>query len=104
MTRSRGRLALLLVLVALLVVGCAAGPNVAATGSGEEAGFWLGLWQGFITPVTFVISLFTDNVNIYEVNNNGNWYDFGYVLGLSVAFGGTAGSGSAAGRRARRRT
>ena len=102
MTRSRGRLAVLLVLVALLAVGCAAGPNPAPPGS-TEAGFWLGLWQGFITPITFVISLFTDTVNIYEVHNNGNWYDFGYVLGLSVAFGGTAGSGTAAGRRSRRR-
>ncbi|MGZ4508720.1 MAG: hypothetical protein ACXVX0_15860 [Blastococcus sp.] len=103
MTRSHGRLAALLVLVALLAVGCAAGPNPPAPGT-EEAGFWLGLWQGFITPVTFVISLFTDNVNIYEVHNNGNWYDFGYVIGLSVAFGGTAGSSRAAGRRARRRS
>ena len=102
MTRSRGRLAALLVLVALLAVGCAAGPNPPLPGT-QEAGFWLGLWQGFITPVTFVISLFTDNVNIYEVHNNGNWYDFGYVIGLSVAFGGTAGSGTAAGRRSRRR-
>jgi hypothetical protein len=103
MTRSRGRLAVLLVLVALLAVGCAAGPNPPVPGT-AEAGFWLGLWQGLITPVTFVISLFTDNVNIYEVHNNGNWYDFGYVIGLSAAFGGTAGSGSAAGRRARRRS
>jgi hypothetical protein len=26
-------------------------------------------------------------VNIYEVHNNGNWYDFGFVLGVSVVFG-----------------
>jgi hypothetical protein len=31
------------------------------------AGFWLGLWHGIICPVTFLISLFNDNVNIYEV-------------------------------------
>ncbi len=41
------------------------------------AGFWLGLWQGLISPITFVISLFTDGVNIYEVRNTGNWYDVG---------------------------
>lgn len=52
------------------------------------AGFWLGLWHGIIAPVTFLISLFTDNVNIYEVHNNGNWYDFGFVLGAGILFGG----------------
>ena len=101
MTRSRGRLAALLVLVALVVAGCAAGPNPAAAGGGPEAGFWLGLWQGIIVPVTFVVSLFTDDVNIYEVANNGNWYDFGFVLGLTVSFGGPAGSGNAVARRRR---
>ena len=55
---------------------------------GEVAGFWLGLWQGFIAPITFVISLFTDEVNFYEVHNNGNWYDFGFVLGAGILFGG----------------
>lgn len=76
------------------LAACAAGPNP-ASGSGESAGFLLGLWQGLILPVTFVISLFTDTVNIYEVNNNGNWYDFGYVLGLMIIFsGGGAGAGS----------
>jgi hypothetical protein len=26
-------------------------------------------------------------VNIYEVHNNGNWYNFGFVFGLSIVFG-----------------
>ena len=97
MTGSRSRLAVLLVVVALVLAACAAGPNPEVAHTAQSAGFWLGLWQGFITPVTFVISLFTDNVSIYEVQNNGNWYDFGYVLGLMVAFGGVL-SGSAATR------
>jgi hypothetical protein len=76
--------------VSLLLVGCAAGvnPEVGAVANGDAAGFWQGLWHGFISPVTFVISLFTDNVNIYEVRNSGNWYDFGFVLGAGILFGG----------------
>jgi hypothetical protein len=27
-------------------------------------------------------------VNIYEVHNDGNWYDFGFVLGAGILFGG----------------
>ena len=47
-------------------------------------GFWLGVWHGFIFPVAWIVSLFTDNVAIYAVPNNGGWYDFGYFLGIVV--------------------
>ncbi|KAE8765152.1 hypothetical protein [Georgenia thermotolerans] len=80
----------------LVLAACAAGPNPVA-GAGE-AGFWSGLWQGLISPITFVVSLFNDNVSIYEVRNNGNWYDFGFMLGVSAVFSGPA--GGAARRRA----
>jgi len=35
---------------------------------GDAAGFFLGLWQGVISPVTFVNSRFTRSVQIYEVH------------------------------------
>ena len=82
---------LLLVVLSVMVTACVAGPNpeVGVAPEGEEAaGFWLGLWHGIIAPVTFFISLFTENVNFYEVHNNGNWYDFGFVLGAGLLFGG----------------
>ena len=62
------------------------------------AGFWLGFWHGIIIPVTFVISLFNDNVSIYDVHNNGNWYDFGFMLGIAGPFSGIAGGSSVARR------
>jgi hypothetical protein len=52
------------------------------------AGFWAGLWHGLISPITFLVSLFSPNVRIYETNNRGRWYDFGFILGVSGAFGG----------------
>jgi len=52
----------------------------------EPAGFWAGLWHGFIAEFTFIISLFTSNVRIYEINNSGRWYDFGFVIGISITF------------------
>ena len=102
---KRGSAWALLALVAvvgatLFLSSCAAGPNPEAGTGQDPAGFWLGLWHGIIVLVTFVISLFSDNVNVYEVVNNGNWYDFGFVLGLLIALGG---SGGGAGARARRR-
>ena len=103
--RGRARKPLIGIALALgalvLLAGCAAGPNdLAGTASadGDVAGFWLGLWHGFIALVTFVISLFTDSVSVYEVHNNGGWYDFGFVLGLLIALGG-GGGGASRGRR-----
>ena len=102
---KRGRAWVLLALVAvvgatLFLSSCAAGPNPEAGTGQDPAGFWLGLWHGIIVLVTFVISLFSDNVSVYEVVNNGNWYDFGFVLGLLISLGG---SGGGAGARARKR-
>lgn len=80
-----------LLAVALLLTACAAGPNPTlgtAPPGGDVAGFWQGLWHGIISPITFLISLFTEDVNLYEVHNNGNWYDFGFVLGAGILFGG----------------
>jgi hypothetical protein len=54
------------------------------------AGFWAGFWHGLIAPVTFIVSLFDAGVRIYESNNNGRWYEFGFVLGISVSFGGSS--------------
>jgi hypothetical protein len=85
----------------LVLAGCAPGPNSLADSAdreGQVAGFWMGLWQGIICPVTFIISLFTDNVQMYEVHNNGGWYNFGFLLGVMIIFGG-GGGGACRGRR-----
>jgi len=86
----------------LLVAACAAGPNDAANaGTQQLAGFWLGLWQGLICPITFVVSLFNDQVSMYEVHNNGGWYDFGFLLGVMVIFSGGGAGSRETGRRGR---
>jgi hypothetical protein len=90
---------IVLVLVLLLLAGCAPGLNQSKgmPTDHEVAGFWLGLWQGFIAPFVFVASLFKSDLGIYEVHNNGAWYNFGYLFGLAYFFGG-------GGNRAARRT
>jgi hypothetical protein len=91
-----------LALIALILTSCAAGPNVMANEPGPEgevAGFWQGLWHGFISFFTFIISLFNDNVSVYEVHNNGGWYNFGFIFGIMMFYGGGGGSGCRARRR-----
>ena len=58
----------------------------------KPAGFWAGLWHGFICVVTFIISLFSGSVEMYEVNNSGGWYNFGFLLGAAIALGGGGGT------------
>jgi len=101
MSRRQAARAAVMVAVVLALAACAAGANtVAQANQPDAAGFWLGLWQGLISPITFLISLFNDHVNIYEVNNNGNWYNFGLMLGVAVVFSGPASSSRAVPRRA----
>ena len=93
MTKKRLFIVSVVILVVLLLTGCAAGtsPTVDVPDAyGNSVGFWSGLWHGIISPVTFIISLFSDNVNVYEVYNSGNWYDFGFMFGISIIFGGGA--------------
>ena len=84
-----GILALLALTVIACFASCAAGPNTLKDVSPENqprdpAGFWLGLWHGWIAVIVFVISWFSDSVNIYEVYNNGGWYNFGFLFGLGA--------------------
>ena len=91
-------------LTVLLLAGCAPGPNTMAKtpdSAGEVAGFWRGIWHGFASPVMFIISLFSDKVEVYEVHNSGGWYNFGFLIGASIIFGGSG--GGAAGSKCRRR-
>ena len=70
---------------AALLSACAATQAPTAVAPAAP-GFWLGLWHGFIFPIAWIVSLFTDKVAIYAVPNSGGWYDFGYFLGI-VVFG-----------------
>jgi hypothetical protein len=92
----------LLAILLIVLSSCAPGANTlqsSANANGVVAGFWRGLWNGVISPVTFVISLFNRDVQMYEVHNNGGWYNLGFLLGVSVIFGGGAGSARARRRR-----
>jgi hypothetical protein len=89
--KSSFALVVAVLLMLNIVAGCAPGHNEFEGTVGDQgrvAGFWLGVWQGFIAPFVFLASLFKSNLNIYEVHNNGAWYNFGYLFGLACFFGG----------------
>lgn len=86
-------LSFFLMIAVMLFSSCAEVQNIEACKTGHTYGFFGGLWHGIIAPVSFVISLFSDNVAVWAVNNNGGWYTFGFLIGVgSLGFGGSKAS------------
>jgi len=77
----------------LLLSACATAPP----GIEGTRGFLMGLVDGALAPIAFIVSLFSDTVAIYGVPNSGGWYDFGFLIGLTC----WAGGGGAAARKRR---
>ena len=81
---------LLLVMIVILVSGCAdVQPNIVLCLEGHTYGFWGGLWHGIIAPFAWVGSWFSDDIAVWAVNNNGGWYTFGFLLGVGALIGGS---------------
>jgi hypothetical protein len=74
------------IVAALLFTGCAAGDERFAAES--PAGFLWGLWHGCISFFTLIGGIWSDTVHVYEVRNTGGWYDFGFLLGVAMMWGG----------------
>jgi hypothetical protein len=90
MLKNKKYLLLLLVILALVFMSCAPGNERwnQEINPGKKAGFWIGIWHGAIIIVTFIVSLFTHNVGIYEINNTGWPYNLGFIVGLNISIGG----------------
>jgi len=69
-------------LLSVVLAGCADTATFTQAGQIEPVGFWYGLWHGMIIPFSWIGSLFSDDIAIYAIYNNGGWYDFGFVLGV----------------------
>lgn len=67
-----------------IMTGCADVTNVQdCIPAGEHTyGFWGGVWHGMISQFAFIGRLFSDDIAVYAINNNGAWYDFGFVGGF----------------------
>ena len=78
MTRTR---ILTLIALTLVLTACIAKQSSAAV-SPNGPGFLDGVLHGFIFPVAWIVSLFTDKIAVYAVPNNGGWYNFGYFIGV----------------------
>jgi hypothetical protein len=82
-------LPLLLLLLIFLLAGCAPGdPRFGA--DQPPAGFFWGVWHGWIAPFALIGGFFNPAIRVYEGNNVGWWYDLGFYLAVIGGFGGLA--------------
>jgi len=83
-------------LVLFILIGLTVVTMIACVpGSGEfhkenPAGFLFGIWHGWIAPISLIVSVFNHSVRIYEINNTGFWYDFGFYIAIISGFGGVS--------------
>lgn len=70
---------------AIVLLSCAdVQTNITPCLTGHQYGFWGGLWHGMIAPFSFIGSLFSDDIAVWAINNNGGWYAFGFCLGVGA--------------------
>lgn len=77
----------LIVIILLSLCGCLA--NDGNHTKDKPAGFLWGFWHGLISPIALIISLFRKEVGIYEVFNNGFWYNLGFLMSIYGAASGS---------------
>lgn len=75
-----------------MLSGCADTVSFEQADQLTKVGFWYGLWHGMILPFAWIGSLFSDEIAIYAIYNNGGWYDFGFIIGAGSLGGGAASS------------
>jgi hypothetical protein len=75
-------------ILCFLISGCFPGSDMYSVDS--RAGFFSGVWHGWIAPVSLIVGFFKSDVRIYEPHNTGWWYDLGFYISIISGFGGFA--------------
>lgn len=73
-------------LIGTSVAGCIPGDGKHTPA--KPAGFFWGIWHGWIAPISLVVGVFNHDIRVYESNNRGWWYDFGFYMAIIGGFGG----------------
>ena len=71
---------------AVVLVGCL--PGGAQYTAQRPAGFFSGVWHGWVAPLSLIVAFFNPSVRVYELDNTGWWYDFGFYMAIISGFGG----------------
>ncbi len=81
------RITIPLLLVALLLVMSSCLPGGGNYSPVDPAGFFTGIWHGWIAPISLILGIFNKDITLYETFNTGWWYDFGFYISIIAGFG-----------------
>ncbi|TAJ14686.1 hypothetical protein DMA11_04765 [Marinilabiliaceae bacterium JC017] len=73
------------IVLTLLLTSCL--PGGGSYSPIKPAGFFSGIWHGWVAPVSLILGLFNSKISIYESFNTGWWYDFGFYISIIAGFG-----------------
>ena len=79
-------LLIIILLAAGLMTGCLPGDGKRT--ASRPGNFITGIWHGWIAPISIIVGIFDKKIRVYEVNNTGWWYDFGFYMAIISGFGG----------------
>lgn len=60
----------------ILMSGCV--PGDGSYTDENRAGFFWGIWHGWLAPVSLIMGIFNNHLRVYEILNTGWWYDLGF--------------------------
>jgi hypothetical protein len=84
------RLVFILTCMTLIISLAGCFPHEASSPTDDRAGFFMGIWHGWIAPVSLIVGIFNHDIRIYDPHNTGWWYDLGYYIAIIAGFGGIA--------------
>lgn len=86
MVKKISKIALILTFLLITLTGCI--PGDGSYSAAYPAGFFWGIWHGWIAPISLIVGIFDPNIRIYESFNTGWWYDLGLYIAIISGFGG----------------
>lgn len=86
MFMKRAVLFLLIITIMIAMTGCVPGDGTYT--AEKPAGFFWGIWHGWVAPISLIVGLFNKGIRIYEPINSGWFYDLGFYVAVISGFGG----------------
>ncbi len=77
---------IIVIILLFALTGCI--PGDGKNTEKDPAGFFWGVWHGWIAPISLIGGIFNKDLHVYETFNNGWWYDFGFYIAIISGFGG----------------
>lgn len=79
---------LIFIIISVVFILNSCAPGSGANTSDNPAGFFTGVWHGWIAPVSLIWGIFNKTIRVYEPINTGWFYDFGFYIAIIGGFGG----------------